>query len=64
MSRMLAVPPSVRSVVRGGSGVGLRFPVFIVVLRGDDHDHREDGAQHDGGNAHSQAYEREVSCLA
>lgn len=41
----------------------LWLPVVIMVLRGDDDHHGEDGAQHDGGNAHSQADEGEVACL-
>lgn len=35
-----------------------------MVLRGDDDDHGEDGAQHDGRDAHSQADEGEVARLA
>ena len=42
----------------------LRLPVVVVVLRGDDDDHGEDGAQHDGGDADGQADEGEVACLA
>ncbi len=42
----------------------LRLPVVIVVLRGDDDYHGEDGAEHDGGDANSQADEGEVACLA
>lgn len=44
--------------------VELRFPVVVVVLRGDDDHHGEDGAQHNGGNADRQADEGEVACLA
>lgn len=42
----------------------LRLPVVIVVLRGDDDYHGEDGAQHNGGDANRQADEWEVACLA
>ena len=35
-----------------------------MVLRGDDDDHGQDGAQHDGGDAHSKADEGEVTRLA
>lgn len=33
------------------------------MLRGDDDHHGQDGAQHDGGDAHSQADEGEVASL-
>lgn len=42
----------------------LRLPVVVVVLRGYDDDHGEDGAQHNGGDADGQADEGEVACLA
>lgn len=42
----------------------LGFPLVVVVLRGDDDHHGEDGAQHDGGDAHGQADEGEVAGLA
>lgn len=35
-----------------------------MVLRGDDDYHGEDGAQHNGCDANSQADEGEVACLA
>lgn len=41
----------------------LRFPIVVVVLRGNDDYHGEDGAQHNGGDANSQADEGEVACL-
>lgn len=34
------------------------------MLRGNDDDHREDGAQHNRGNADRQADEGEIACLA
>lgn len=34
-----------------------------MVLGGDDDDHSEDGAQHDGRNADRQTDEGEVTCL-
>lgn len=34
------------------------------MLRGNDDNHGEDGAQHNGGDANSQADEGEVACLA
>lgn len=42
----------------------LWLPVVVVVLRGDDDYHGKDGAQHNGGDANSQADEGEVACLA
>lgn len=45
-------------------GLELRLPVVVVVLRGDDDYHGEDGAQHNGGDANGQADEGEVACLA
>lgn len=42
----------------------LWFPVIVMVLRGDDDHHGEDGAQHDGRDAHRQADEGEVPRLA
>lgn len=44
--------------------VELRLPVVVVVLRGDDDHHGEDGAQHNGGDADRQADEGEVARLA
>lgn len=41
----------------------LRVPVVFVVLRGYDDYHGEDGAQHNGGDANSQADEGEVACF-
>lgn len=45
-------------------GRPLWFPVVVVVLRGDDDHHGEDGAQHDGCDADCQADEGEVARLA
>lgn len=42
----------------------LRLPVVVVMLRGNDDYHGEDGAQHNGGDANGQADEGEVACLA
>lgn len=42
----------------------LRLPVVVMVLWGYDDYHGEDGAQHNGRDANSQADEGEVSCLA
>lgn len=42
----------------------LRLPVVIMVLRGDDDHHGEDGAQDNGGDADSQADEGEVARLS
>ena len=42
----------------------LRLPVVVMVLRGDDDHHREDGAQHNGGDSDGQADEGEVAGLA
>lgn len=51
-----------------GSGAGpwasLRVPVVLVVLRGYDDDHGEDGTEHHGCDAHGQGDEGEVPGLA
>lgn len=49
---------------RGFLQAALGLPVFIVVLGGDDDHNGEDGAEHDGGDAHCQTDEGEVTSLA
>lgn len=72
MSRILAVPhvySSQESVMQSAGGWSsgtpwvLGLPVIIMVLRGDDDDYCEDGAEDNRSDAHCQTDEGKVTCL-
>lgn len=50
-------------VWRAGKGGSLGLPVVVMVLRGDDDHHGENGAEHNRGDSHSQTDEGEVTCF-